>query len=131
VNDWAAETSGLIRRTRAASPTARAWVRTMAARFADELSASGYTEGLPVTMITLDSVPGSSALTSACRSAYDGWLTALEEGLAAYGIGPGEAAGLARLMLAGLEGAVVLCRVYESTEPLDQVVSRVLALIPE
>ena len=33
-------------------------------------------------------------------------------------------------MLSGLEGAAVLCRVYESTEPLDEVVRLVLTLIP-
>lgn len=131
VNDWAAEVAGLIRRTRAESDTAREWVRAMADHFAAELRESGYTEGLPVTMITLDSVPGSSGLTTACRSAYDAWLGALTEGLTGYGIADAEAAGVAKLMLSGLEGAVVLCRVYESTEPLEDVVRLVLKLIPE
>jgi TetR/AcrR family transcriptional repressor of lmrAB and yxaGH operons len=130
VNDWAVEIGALIERTRAESSTAREWVSTMAKHFAAELSESGYTEGLPVTMITLDSVPGSGALTLACRTAYDAWLGALADGLVGFGIPAADAAGLAKLMLSALEGAAVLCRVYESTEPFDDVLRLVLKLVP-
>jgi TetR/AcrR family transcriptional repressor of lmrAB and yxaGH operons len=129
VGEWAAEVTGLIRRLRAESETPERWVTAMARHFAQELRDSGFTEGLPVTIITLDSVPGSAALTAACRAAYDAWLTALAEGLAGYGVADGRADGLAKLMLSTLEGAVVLCRVYQSTEPLNQIAPLVLSLI--
>jgi TetR/AcrR family transcriptional repressor of lmrAB and yxaGH operons len=131
VNEWTAEVSALLEQTRAGSGTAREWVSTMAAHFAVQLRESGFTEGLPVTMITLDSVPGSGALTAACRSAYDTWLATVADGLAGFGIPARDAAGLAKLMLSLLEGAVVLCRVYSSTDPLDDVLRHALVLIPE
>ncbi len=131
VSEWAAEIATIIERTRVASSTAREWVSTMAEHFAGELRESGFTEGLPVTMITLDSVPGSGPLTEACRKAYDTWLAAVADGLVEFGVPAGEANTLATFMMSGLEGAAVLCRVYESTEPLDEVVSLVLTLIPE
>lgn len=130
VADWTATLDELIRTTRADSPTARVWIERLAAHFAGELRDSDFTEGLPVTTITLDSVPGSAALTEACRAAYDTWLVALTEGLCDYGIPADRADGLAKLMLAGLEGAAVLCRAYQSTEPLDRIVSYVLSLLP-
>jgi AcrR family transcriptional regulator len=130
VTDWTATLDELIRTTRADSPTLRVWIERLATHFADELRASDFTEGLPVTTITLDSVPASAALTTACRTAYDTWLATLTEGLLDYGVPEERADGLAKLLLAGLEGAAVLCRAYESTEPLDRIVSYVLSLLP-
>jgi TetR/AcrR family transcriptional repressor of lmrAB and yxaGH operons len=130
VTDWTATLDELIRATRADSPTARVWIERLAIHFADELRASDFTEGLPVTTITLDSVPASAALTEACRTAYDTWLGTLTEGLRDYGVPADRADGLAKLMLAGLEGAAVLCRAYQSTGPLDRIVPYVLSLLP-
>jgi TetR/AcrR family transcriptional repressor of lmrAB and yxaGH operons len=129
VNAWAAELTELIERTRAESDSVRRWVETMAGHFAEELRDSGFTEGLPLTTITLDSVPASAALTAACRAAYDGWLAALVKGLTGLGVPESRAGGLAQLMLASLEGAVLLCRVYQSTEPLERISPQVLDLI--
>jgi TetR/AcrR family transcriptional repressor of lmrAB and yxaGH operons len=128
VLDWTVELAELIRSSHAASSTAEEWLGSMVDHFAKEFRDSGFTEGFPVTMITLDSVP-SPSLKAACRSAYDTWLAALVEGLTAYGVDPGRADGLAKLMLASLEGAMVLCRVYQSVEPLQQIAPQVLALI--
>ncbi|MEV1287424.1 TetR/AcrR family transcriptional regulator [Micromonospora sp. NPDC049679] len=130
INEWTAEFDRLIRDLRAGRGTARAWAEAMAAHFASELRASDYTEGLPITTITLDSVPVSPALTVACRSAYDAWLAALAEGLIAYGTPVKRAESLASLMLASLEGAVVLCRAYQSTGPLERVLPFVLDQMP-
>lgn len=125
----AVEWGELIRQAKAVSPTPRDWVARMAAHFSDALRASGFTEGCPVTTVTLDTVPSSEPLTHASRSAYKSWLAALAEGLAGYGIARERADNLATLMLASLEGALVLCRAFESTEPMERVVDQVLALI--
>jgi TetR/AcrR family transcriptional repressor of lmrAB and yxaGH operons len=130
INEWTTEFERLIRDLRAGRGTARAWVEAMVAHFATELRASDYREGLPITTITLDSVPASRALTVACRSAYDAWLAALVDGLIAYGVPVDRAKSLATLMLASLEGAAVLCRAYQSTGPLEQVVPFVLDQMP-
>ncbi|MFI7672213.1 TetR/AcrR family transcriptional regulator [Actinophytocola sp. NPDC049390] len=124
-----AEWSELIRQARAASPTPRDWVERMAGHFAEALRASDFTEGCPVTTVTLDTVPSSEPLTHASRSAYRSWLDALAEGLTEYGVAGDRADNLAMLMLATLEGALVLCRAFESTEPMARVVDQVLALI--
>ncbi|MEU5942335.1 TetR/AcrR family transcriptional regulator [Micromonospora sp. NPDC047548] len=105
------------------------WIHLMAEHFAASLSATGYTEGCPITTVTLDSVPGSPPLTDACRDAYDLWLSTLAGGLAAYGVPAPAAPGLARFLLISLEGALALCRAYRSTAPLLEVEEHVLALL--
>jgi TetR/AcrR family transcriptional repressor of lmrAB and yxaGH operons len=126
VDSWTAEFDRLVREFRDNHDTARGWVQAMADHFAGELRTSGYTEGLPITTITLDSVPTSAALTVACRNAYDVWLAALTDGLTGYGVPVERADRLAKLMMASLEGAAVLCRAYQSTAPLEQIVPFVL-----
>jgi len=129
VNAWTVELTGLIRSARAEEPTAVDWVERMARHFAKELSDSGFTEGFPVTTVTLDSVPASEALTRACREAYDAFLRELTDGLTGYGTSQERARGLAKLLLASIEGAVVLCRAYQSTEPLEELLPHVLAAL--
>ncbi|MGN9837808.1 TetR/AcrR family transcriptional regulator [Nonomuraea sp. H19] len=127
----AADSVAFIVECRRASRTAREWVSTMGAHFARHLEESGYTEGLPMTTVTLDSVPGSAALSAACHEAYESWVTALEESLVAYGVAAEEARGPAMLMLATLEGGMILARAYRSLEPLELIQAQILALLPD
>jgi AcrR family transcriptional regulator len=122
VADWEAEVDVLLRRLRAEHTSAAGWVAAISDHFAGELAASEFTAGLPVTTVTLDSVPGSRALTEACRSAYETWVATLVEGLVGYGVPADRAPALATLLLASLEGGAVLCRAYRSTAPLDAIV---------
>jgi TetR/AcrR family transcriptional regulator, lmrAB and yxaGH operons repressor len=131
VDDWAGELDALLRQTREQSPTARAWITTLAGHFSADLRSSDFTEGLPVTTVTLDSVPASPALTVACRSAYERWLATLTQGLQGYAVPAAEARTLATLLLAALEGAAVLCRAYRCTGPLDSIAARLLELLPD
>lgn len=125
-----ADSVTFITETRRTSRTAREWVTTMAGHFARRLEASGFTEGLPMTTVTLDSVPGSAALSAACHEAYEAWVTTLEESLVGYGVPAQEAHGLAMLMLATLEGGMILARAYQSLEPLELIQAQILALLP-
>jgi len=119
----------LIGHARAVSPTVEQWLNTVAAHFADQLTTSQFTEGCPITTTALDAVPRSKALTEACRTTYDAWLAAIAEGLTGHGV-PGDVApGLAATLLCCLEGALVLCRVQQSTEPLRQIVEQILVLV--
>ena len=130
VGEWAEELDAVLRRTRAESPSARAWIAALAALFAADLQKSDFTEGLPVTTVTLDSVPASPALTRACHGAYARWLSTVAEELQGYEVPAARARTLATLLLASLEGAVVLCRAYRSTDPLDDTATELLPLLP-
>ncbi|MCG5217663.1 TetR/AcrR family transcriptional regulator [Streptosporangium sp. KLBMP 9127] len=105
------------------------WVHLMVGHFARSLETSGYTEGCPITTVTLDSAPGSPALTRACREAYDTWLASLARGLAGHGFPEARARSLALFLLTSLEGALALCRAYQSTHPLTEMAPYALTVL--
>lgn len=119
-----------IRGARQGSSDAREWINRMSRHFARQLEGSGFAEGLPVTAVTLDSVPRSAALSRACRKAYETWLDELASGLVAYGAPEEDADGLAMLLLATLEGAMILARALRSLEPFELVERRLAGLLP-
>lgn len=119
----------LIRTARGECGTAGEWVGRMSRFFAAQLEASGFTEGLPVTAVTLDSVPRSAALSEACRDAYAAWITELAAGLGEYGVPERRARGVAMLMLATLEGTMILARAQRSLEPFELVTGQLVDLL--
>ena len=129
IGEWADELDALLHRTRAESPSARDWIAALADHFATGLRESGFTEGFPVTTVTLDSVPASLPLTAACHAAYSRWLSTVAEGLGDYGVSAERTKPLATTLLAALEGAVVLCRAYRSTGPLDDIATELLPML--
>ncbi|MFI2478630.1 hypothetical protein [Nocardia xishanensis] len=88
---------------------------------------TGLSEGLPITTVTLDSVPGSDALATACRDAYHLLLASLGESLTHYGVTSEDVSGLSMLLLGALEGAMVLARAHQSLTPCELI----LPLFPD
>ncbi|MGQ0837205.1 TetR/AcrR family transcriptional regulator [Actinokineospora sp.] len=129
VTESAAEFDGLITAAFAATDSPGEWVQAVARQLATSLESSDYREGCPITTITLDSVPDSAPLTAACRATYDTWLASITRGLTAYGVPGDDAAGLAMFILSSVEGAMALCRAYQSTVPLAEAERHVLILL--
>jgi len=113
----------------AAAPDVRSFCATLAEHLAADLTASDYAEGCPVSTVTLDSTPGSPALTAACGQAYDSWQRAIAGALTSYGVSQRRAARLAVVMLAAVEGALLLCRAKRSLRPLEAVHKEIVALV--
>jgi len=93
------------------------WVRAAGG----ELSASGWRDGCPVATVTLETAHSSDVLAAACHGALGSWRAALAEALAGRGVPEPEADSLAALVLAGIEGALILARAQRAAEPLDTV----------
>ncbi|MGW1729315.1 TetR/AcrR family transcriptional regulator [Streptomyces sp. NPDC002306] len=128
----AADSVRFIEATRLASPTARAWVTAISEHFSRHLKETGFSEGLPITTVTLDSAPVSEALTVACRDAYRALVECLEESLLYYGASSAEETrSLAMLLLATLEGSMVLARAYQSLTPCELILEQILSLVPD
>jgi TetR/AcrR family transcriptional regulator, lmrAB and yxaGH operons repressor len=70
----------------------------------------------------------SGALRQVAATAFASWTDQLAERFGAAGLEPGEAAGLAGMLLALLEGAHVLCRAAGDLEPFDQAAHTAIAL---
>lgn len=119
--------SGLIRSSAGGGPTA------MLERFAElwrsQLVATNHRAGCPVLAIAVDHDPDDAEIAGLVRATMQRWTQDLEAGLMASGIDDARAARLAVLVLATVEGAVVLCRSQASTEPLDTVVAELRPLL--
>ncbi|GAA4169797.1 TetR/AcrR family transcriptional regulator [Gryllotalpicola koreensis] len=80
--------------------------------------------GCSVAAVTV--AAGSGELISGAGAVFRDWGAKLAELLEAGGIPASAARGIATLMIAGSEGAVVLCRAQHSIVPLDSVEASVL-----
>ena len=94
------------------------------------LQASDYTQGCAVSNVALETANGLPALREACDQQYDDWVAALRKPIVDAGCPRAEATAVARATVAGIEGALLLCRASKSTAPLrdvTKVLSRLLA----
>jgi TetR/AcrR family transcriptional regulator, lmrAB and yxaGH operons repressor len=96
---------------------------------ADHVEASGYRLGGPVTMVAMETVVSSERLSAACSRAYRQWQHAFAERLVASGMPEDEAERIAMMVVASIEGAVILSRTHRSTLPLRETGSLLRRLI--
>ncbi len=101
------------------------WVELAAA----ELEASSWADGCPVATVTLETAHTSAVLAEACQAALGSWHSAITEAITAWGIASADALRLASLVLAGIEGGLILSRAYRSSEPLREVGDELTAML--
>jgi len=85
-----------------------------------------FRTGCPVLAVATGDDPD---LTEAARAIFASWQALMVEGLVADGVPAERAPGLARMIIASLEGAVAVCRAERSLEPLDEVSAELIALV--
>jgi hypothetical protein len=69
-----------------------------------------------------DSAATSKQLRQVLRIAFDGWLEPLAEGLAELGVPRERSDNLAIVIIAALEGAIILARIRGDLTPFDALV---------
>jgi TetR/AcrR family transcriptional regulator, lmrAB and yxaGH operons repressor len=92
--------------------------------------ASGGAAGCVVAGVAVDTMPDAEALMAVVRSTFQSWVDLLAEQLKATGIPPDRARAIAIATLAGMEGALILCRSERSVRPLEAVASELKRLLP-
>jgi AcrR family transcriptional regulator len=85
-----------------------------------------FRTGCPVLAVATGDDP---ALTETARGIFASWQELMTAGLVEAGVPQGRAPGLARMIVASLEGAVAVSRAERSLEPLDQVTEELVALV--
>jgi AcrR family transcriptional regulator len=85
------------------------------------LIASDYRAGCPVVAVAIEANDDTPQLREAAADAFASWRRALSDVLRSEGIAPAEARRLATLVVASVEGAVVLSRADRDIRPLDDV----------
>jgi AcrR family transcriptional regulator len=97
-------------------------VRGVAAFFAgaaEVLRETDYADACPIATVALEVASRSEPLRRATDEVFDSWITGAASRLAAAGVPPDAARGLAVLVISTLEGAFVLSRASRTTEALD------------
>ena len=90
---------------------------------------SDATAGCVVAGVALDTTPEAAGLMGLVRSAFRTWLDLIAEQLHATGMPVRRARSVAIAALAGMEGAMILCRAERSVEPLEVVAAELKRLV--
>ncbi|MFG3039240.1 TetR/AcrR family transcriptional regulator [Streptomyces sp. NPDC048330] len=93
-------------------------LRRVIDELAGMLEGSGFELGCPVSVVTLEMGTQSERLREACTRAFESWIVPVTELLAAHGRPRPAARAMATAMVSMVEGAVIVSRAQQSTEPL-------------
>jgi TetR/AcrR family transcriptional repressor of lmrAB and yxaGH operons len=93
-------------------------VRTLFSATATRIDASGFTKGCPIAAVTLDIDDESEELRTVCRGVFATWCEIIAAGLDE--VPAAQRRDAAQLILAALEGALILARATATKDPLLQ-----------
>jgi AcrR family transcriptional regulator len=91
-------------------------VEQLFADAAKNVEASGFAKGCPAAAVTLDLDRDSEELRAVCRTVFTSWQDAIATGLDE--VPKAKRGEIAELILAALEGALILSRAAATQEPL-------------
>ncbi|MBL8166170.1 MAG: TetR/AcrR family transcriptional regulator [Anaerolineae bacterium] len=90
---------------------------------------SGFRAGGPITTIAMETASTNVALREECRRIYDEWQNAFADKLRSGGIDEQRSRFMATLIIAAIEGGVILCRTSQSRMPLEQISEELYRLV--
>ncbi|NWG15764.1 MAG: TetR/AcrR family transcriptional regulator [Chloroflexi bacterium] len=96
-------------------------VRQFVLNIAQHVQASGYRSGGPITAVAMETAATNERLRAECKHIYEAWQGAFVEKLVSGGISEDRASRLASLILAALEGGIILSRTNRSPQPLEDI----------
>jgi TetR/AcrR family transcriptional regulator, lmrAB and yxaGH operons repressor len=118
VDRFAERTTARIQKVLAEHDTVADAVAAMFDGYVEHLKGTGYAEGCAVASVALDAASSHPSLAEATGRALRTWTGELAAALEAEGRAPAEAHGLATVVIAAIEGTVVMARGEQSTEPI-------------
>ncbi|MFD9681779.1 TetR/AcrR family transcriptional regulator [Rhodococcus sp. NPDC059969] len=95
------------------------------------VSESNFRLGCPVSVVTLEMGAESERLRLACATAFESWIAPTAAFLGASGLGDEEARSLATVVVSTIEGAVIVSRAMQSTQPLIAAADVVTELVSQ
>lgn len=92
---------------------------------------SDFNAGCPVLAVAIEEPPADEIppALAAAAEVFEQWEGLLADSLREYGADAEQAAQLATLIVAAVEGTVAMCRVKRSTQLLDHAAEQLQALI--
>jgi AcrR family transcriptional regulator len=94
-----------------------------------DLTSEKFSVGCPLVAAAADTAAGSRQLRQVLRRAFDGWLAPLSESLVELGVPLERSDSLAVVIIAALEGAIILARVRRDLTPFDALVGELGPLL--
>ena len=94
-----------------------------------ELERSHWALGCPIATVALETAHDSNALAGVCDQIFSSWRDAVVDSLVANSLSKGEATSLATLIIASIEGALLLARAGHSVRPLKLVGNELTTLL--
>jgi TetR/AcrR family transcriptional repressor of lmrAB and yxaGH operons len=92
---------------------------------------SGGTAGCVVAGVAIDTLTEEAELMGRVRATFRSWAAVLADQLEAAGVPAQRAKPIAMATLAGMEGALILCRAEGNVKPLDAVAAELIRLLPD
>jgi AcrR family transcriptional regulator len=129
---WAGDmTAQLVRRNlrELKSRTPSALLAAIVDGWRRDLNREKFSVGCPLVAATADTAASSALLRDALRRAFDRWLEPLSESLIDLGVPVERSDNLALVIIAALEGAIILARVRRDVTPFDALVSELGPLL--
>ena len=112
------------------APTASGVLECFIDMWRQVVVASHGTAGCVVAGVAIDTDARESGLIDVVRETFRSWRGLLTEQLEAVGVPPGRARPIALATVAGMEGALILCRAEGGPAPLETVATELLRLLP-
>ncbi|MCW2497601.1 TetR family transcriptional regulator [Jatrophihabitans sp.] len=112
-----------------AGDTAESVLRCFIGMWRSVVTASSGATGCVVAGVAIDSGGEDAALLPLAAETFREWVTLLAAQLVSTGLTPARAAAIATTTLAGMEGALILCRAEGDVAPLDAVAAELLGLL--
>ncbi len=94
-----------------------------------DLTSEKFSAGCPLVAAAADTAGTSQQLREVLQRAFDGWLEPLSESLLELGVPMERSENLAVVIIAALEGAIILARVRRDVTPFDALVSELGPLL--
>jgi TetR/AcrR family transcriptional repressor of lmrAB and yxaGH operons len=104
-------------------------VRQHILQMADHISRAEGRAGAPIAMVALETSATNERIREACEQVYQSWQQTYANKLIESGFSPEKAAVVANIIIASIEGAIVLSRTYRSMEPLRQIADMLADLV--
>jgi TetR/AcrR family transcriptional regulator, lmrAB and yxaGH operons repressor len=102
----------------ASERSAPAAIRSVIKALAASLDASGYQYGCPIATVALEAASNSQPVREACQEVFQSWEGLLADRLVQHGFERRRAAATATVVLAAIEGGLLLARTKQDTGPL-------------
>lgn len=106
-------------------PTLAGWL----AMAQSQLERSGFERGCPLATVALETTADDGPVRAALAAAFDGIRARLAQLLVAAGLAEARASGLAALVVAAYEGALMQARVAGSGRPMAEAADTLLSLL--